>query len=102
MKIYFLLEKNLKENFYFGLLMIEMNVYELIKGIKEDSKSKLVRLVPEKGFDVSVKHHPLENYLAREGIPYYFNGDDIESSEDYEINLNKLKVIYPNNSLPRA
>jgi len=57
-------------------------------------KNGLIRIVFEDGFNSSSTKHPIENHLRENGVPYYFKGDPIEKSSDYEINLNNLNIFY--------
>jgi hypothetical protein len=77
-------------------MVVAIKVEDLIRDVKTFLKGqkRLVRLILEEGFDISIKRHPLEKFLAREGIPYYFFGDKIGKKEDYEIDLTKIKIIY--------
>jgi len=73
----------------------EITFEDLIKEFKKYSRTKLIRLVLNHGFDPSQNEHTIESFLRKEGIPYYFKGDGIEQERDYEIDLTALKIIYP-------
>jgi hypothetical protein len=69
----------------------KINIKDLLENL---DKKKLVRIVLEEDFDSSKKFHKLENYFRSKGIVYYFDLKGFSKESDYEIDLNKLEIIY--------
>ncbi len=78
---------------------IKISVEDLVKEAKEWLKKskykRFIRIIPEKSFDSSMNHHPIERYLRAQGIAtYYFDGDKVGQEDDYDIDLTKNNFFY--------
>lgn len=73
-------------------MAVEITIEDLIKDIKERG---LIKIIPERDFDPSSERHPIEGYLARAGVLYYFEGGGVGKEGDYKLKLSGLKIIYP-------
>jgi hypothetical protein len=73
-----------------------MNIVEEAKYYANKEKGRLVRIIPEVGFDASNGYHRLEKLFQEIGFGgYYFDGDGVGKNEDYSINLREIDVVYP-------
>lgn len=85
------LENKTQEN---GKIKLTMN--QLIKGIKP-YRDKMVKVVPEEGFDHQKEFHPIEDYLLKNRITYFFGKNANGGNEEvYELDLRKIEIDYNN------
>jgi hypothetical protein len=81
---------------------LQIPLEDILKGVETFAGKKPVRIILPKGVGFESERHPLETPIHELGKTYYFvyGGENI--AHDYEIDLTKVDIIYPNTALPKS